>query len=104
MMKEITELKNKLIEVMMDKIRTEQQQHPEKEEGIMKHLKGFNFRDMAKPPLFDMEPESSVNWSELFSAYMMSLDDNWEKSSARSGRRKTPCRQRRSTTCRNNWA
>ena len=47
--------------------------------GMVTKIKGFNMRDMIKPEPYDMEPQSFHNWNELFTAYMMSMDDVWEK-------------------------
>ena len=34
---------------------------------------------MFKPHQFDMEPQSFLNWCELFSTYLMIMVENWEK-------------------------
>ena len=33
---------------------------------------------MVKPPIYDMEPNTFLNWTELFTSYMMSIDPQWE--------------------------
>jgi len=48
------------------------------QEGSMFKLEGFNKKDMIKPPVYDMEPSTFLNWSELFTTYMMSIDSQWE--------------------------
>ena len=45
--------------------------------GMIK-LEGFNKKNMIKPPAFDMEPGNFINWNELFTTYMMSIDPQWE--------------------------
>jgi hypothetical protein len=47
-------------------------------EGGMIKLEGFNKKDMIKPPVYDMEPGNFINWTELFTTYMMSIDPQWE--------------------------
>ena len=51
---------------------------PAAQEGNMFKLEGFNKKDMIKPPVYDMEPSTFLNWSELFTTYMMSIDSQWE--------------------------
>ena len=45
--------------------------------GINK-LVGFNQKDMIKPQPWDLEASTFHNWSELFEAYMMSIDAQWK--------------------------
>ena len=47
-------------------------------EGSMSKLEGFNKKDMIKPPFYDMDPGNFLNWTELFTTYMMSIDEQWE--------------------------
>ena len=47
-------------------------------EGGMIKLESFNKKDMIKPPVYDMEPGNFINWTELFTTYMMSIDPQWE--------------------------
>ena len=47
-------------------------------EGSMYKLEGFNKKDMIKPPPYNMEPDTFLNWAELFTTYMMSIDPQWE--------------------------
>ena len=44
-------------------------------EGSMSKLEGFNKKDMIKPPIYDMEPGNFLNWTELFTTYMMNIDE-----------------------------
>ena len=43
--------------------------------GMIK-LEGFNKKNMIKPPAYDMDPGKFINWNELFTTYMMSIDPN----------------------------
>ena len=45
--------------------------------GIMTSLSGFNPKDVVKPAPYDDDKEF-LQWSELFSAYMMSIDKQWK--------------------------
>ena len=47
-------------------------------EGSMSKLEGFNRKDMIKPPIYDMELGNFLKWTELFTTYMMSIDEQWE--------------------------
>ena len=44
----------------------------------MDNLKCFNPKDMIKPTPYDMEPGNFLNWNELFTGYLMSIDKQWE--------------------------
>ena len=44
----------------------------------MSKLEGFNKKDMIKPPIYDMEPGNFLFWTEFFTTYMMSIDEQWE--------------------------
>ena len=49
------------------------------DDGMIKKIKGFDAKFMVKPEPYDMDPGSFHNWNELFTAYLMSMDEVWEK-------------------------
>ena len=70
-------IKNIQIKDKVDKEKEADDSGKAAQEGSMFKLEGFNKKDMIKPPVYDMEP-STLNWSELFTTYMMSIDSQWE--------------------------
>ena len=50
----------------------------EKAKAGINKLVGFNQKDMIKPQPWDLEASTFHNWSELFEAYMMSIDAQWK--------------------------
>ena len=64
---------------LKDKLKgREEAKEKTKDDGITK-LQGINQKDMPKPQAWDMEPNTFLNWNELFVAYLMSIDSQWEK-------------------------
>jgi len=85
--KEAQDKMKETIEQLVETLKDIQNKGKEKEtddsgqaaqEGSMFKLEGFNKKDMIKPPVYDMEPSTFLNWSELFTTYMMSIDSQWE--------------------------
>jgi len=85
--KEAQDKMRETIEYLVETLKDIQNKGKEKEtdesgqaaqEGNMFKLEGFNKKDMIKPPVYDMEPSTFLNWSELFTTYMMSIDSQWE--------------------------
>ena len=85
--KEAQDKMKETIEQLVETLKDIQNKGKEKEtddsgqaaqEGNMFKLEGFNKKDMIKPPVYDMEPSTFLNWSELFTTYMMSIDSQWE--------------------------
>jgi len=71
-------IKNIQIKDKVDKEKEADDSGKAAQEGSMFKLEGFNKKDMIKPPVYDMEPSTFLNWSELFTTYMMSIDSQWE--------------------------